>query len=98
MRMMILAVLICLLLIGVGIAVPDRTVMGPYTFDLGLAKDDYGATLKDPIKKEALIIVDMQTDFSETGSLPVKGASEIVPLINTIMNNLAVTIYLVDVM
>jgi nicotinamidase/pyrazinamidase len=33
-------------------------------------------------KKTALIIVDVQNDFCEGGSLAVSGAKEIIPLIN----------------
>lgn len=38
-------------------------------------------------KRTALIIVDVQNDFCEGGSLAVKGANEIVPLINRLKEN-----------
>ena len=37
--------------------------------------------------KKALIIVDVQNDFCEGGSLAVPGASEIIPYINGLMDS-----------
>ena len=34
------------------------------------------------VAKDALLIIDMQNDFCEGGSLAVKGANSIIPLIN----------------
>ena len=39
------------------------------------------------IKRNALIIVDVQNDFCEGGSLEVKNASEIIPVINKLKTN-----------
>lgn len=43
-----------------------------------------------PVKeadKTALVIIDMQNDFCEGGSLAVKGAEDIVPIINNLRTN-----------
>ena len=37
--------------------------------------------------KTALIIVDMQNDFCEGGSLAVTGSLEVIPIINTLREN-----------
>lgn len=37
---------------------------------------------------QALIVVDVQKDFLETGALPVKEGSQVVPVINRITRNL----------
>jgi nicotinamidase-related amidase len=39
---------------------------------------------KDHKDKNALLIIDMQNDFLEGGSLPVKDGNSIIPLINEI--------------
>ena len=49
--------------------------------------DEWGPNLKDkprpiPGEKSALIIVDMQNDFCEGGSLAVQGCLDIIPVIN----------------
>lgn len=36
-------------------------------------------------KNQALIVVDVQNDFLETGSLPVPGGSKVIPVINKVM-------------
>lgn len=35
-------------------------------------------------KNQALVVVDVQNDFLETGALPVPAASEVIPVINKI--------------
>ena len=37
--------------------------------------------------KKALIVVDVQNDFCEGGSLAVKDASQIVPIVNSLKKN-----------
>jgi hypothetical protein len=40
--------------------------------------------------KRALLVVDVQNDFCEQGSLPVPGASQIVPVINNLRSRFEV--------
>jgi nicotinamidase/pyrazinamidase len=44
--------------------------------------------LAEQLGKTALIVVDVQNDFMETGSLPVATASEILPVVNQLINGI----------
>ena len=46
--------------------------------------------------KKALIVVDVQNDFCEGGSLEVKGANEIIPIINSIRDKFDLVIFTKD--
>ncbi|KAG2189388.1 hypothetical protein INT44_004530, partial [Umbelopsis vinacea] len=45
-------------------------------------------TPAEQLGKTALIVVDVQNDFMETGSLPVPSASEILPVVNQLINGI----------
>jgi hypothetical protein len=48
------------------IAVPDSITTGPYniSFDIGLTRDDYTVTIKDPIQKREMLTDIIVTDYS----------------------------------
>jgi nicotinamidase/pyrazinamidase len=46
------------------------------------------STLAGQLGKTALIVVDVQNDFMETGSLPVASASEILPVVNQLIHGI----------
>lgn len=45
-------------------------------------------TVAEQLGKTALIVVDVQNDFMETGSLPVAKATEILPVVNQLINGI----------